>query len=80
MFNSTSFGVLDPEQAELWHPTKNGELTPYDVSTGSGKRVWFKCPKGDDHEWESTVAKRKIRRNEFITVDWIFNHVEIPTR
>ena len=60
---STSFGALDPEQAKLWHPTKNGELTPYDVSTGSTKRVWFKCPKGDDHEWESTVSKRKVRRN-----------------
>jgi len=38
-----SFGALYPEKAKEWHPTKNGSLTPYDVSAGSHKRVWWKC-------------------------------------
>ena len=29
-----------PELAKEWHPTKNGNLTPVDVSTGSNKNVW----------------------------------------
>ena len=30
-----------PELAAQWHPTKNGDLTPYDVSAGNGKSVWW---------------------------------------
>lgn len=45
-----------PEVAKEWHPVKNGELTPSDVSFGSHKKVWWKCKNG--HEWEASVAKR----------------------
>ena len=48
----------DPELVAQWHPTKNGQLTPFDVTAGSGKKIWWKCPKGDDHEWQATVNKR----------------------
>jgi len=51
--------VTRPRLALEWHPTKNGKLTPRDVTEGSGKEVWWKCPKGDDHEWRAIVAKRK---------------------
>ena len=40
-----------PEVAKFWHPTKNGELKPTDISKESSKKVWWKCDKGDDHEW-----------------------------
>jgi very-short-patch-repair endonuclease/predicted secreted protein len=53
-----SLAELNPELAKQWHPTKNGDLTPNDVSCGSKKKVWWKCKKGDDHEWETTVAHR----------------------
>ena len=33
------------------NPTKNGNLTPNDILRHSGRRVWWKCDKGDDHEW-----------------------------
>jgi hypothetical protein len=39
--------------AKQWHPTKNNELTPFDVSKGSDKKVWWKCEKGKDHEWKT---------------------------
>ena len=55
---SNCLATLDPKLASEWHPTKNGKLTPFDVSTGSGKKVWWKCPKGDDHEWAANVVNR----------------------
>ena len=48
-----------PELANQWHPTKNGELTAFDVSSGSDRKVWWKCDKGDDHEWYASIYSRK---------------------
>jgi hypothetical protein len=45
--------------AKQWHPTKNGKLTPSDVGAGSTKKVWWKCNKGDDHEWVASIVNRK---------------------
>lgn len=56
--NSNCLAVLYPEIAELWHPTKNGNMTPNEVSAGTAKIVWWKCPKGDDHEWQATINHR----------------------
>jgi len=56
---SNSLAILFPNLAKEWHPTKNGNLTTYDVSTGSEKKVWWKCNKGNDHEWESRINNRK---------------------
>jgi hypothetical protein len=55
---STSIATLKPELAKQWHPTKNDKLLPEHVSPGSSKKVWWKCPKGEDHEWEAMVANR----------------------
>jgi hypothetical protein len=55
---SNSLAIMYPELAKEWHPTKNGDLTPKDLSTGSNKKVWWKCPKGDDHEWEANINNR----------------------
>jgi hypothetical protein len=48
--------TLNPTLAKEWHPTKNGNLTPKDLTAGSSKKVWWKCSKG--HEWEATVGSR----------------------
>ena len=45
-----------PELAKEWHPIKNGELKPSDVTFGMGKRVWWLCPNG--HEYQTTVNHR----------------------
>jgi DNA-directed RNA polymerase subunit RPC12/RpoP len=49
-------GTLYPQIANEWHPIKNGELTPSDVTYGSGKKVWWVgiC----EHEWDSTIKER----------------------
>jgi hypothetical protein len=32
-----------PDLANEWHASKNGSLTPEDVSTGSHKKAWWRC-------------------------------------
>jgi hypothetical protein len=46
----------NPSLATQWHPMKNGDLTPEDVTPGSHKKVWWLCAKG--HEWQAYVFKR----------------------
>ncbi|PEI34730.1 zinc-ribbon domain-containing protein [Bacillus pseudomycoides] len=48
--------TLNPYLAKEWHPYKNGDLTPNDVTKGSHIKVWWVCKIG--HEWESRVANR----------------------
>lgn len=45
-----------PHLIKEWHSTKNGNLTPYKVSKGSMKMVWWICCKG--HEWQSSINNR----------------------
>ncbi len=51
-----SLAARFPAIAKQWHPTKNGKLTPEQVSFGSQKRVWWLGACG--HEWQSTVSSR----------------------
>ena len=48
--------TLEPAVAASWHPTLNGALTPEDVTTGSRRKVWWKCPEG--HSWKAVVYSR----------------------
>jgi len=50
-----SLNESHPRIVDQWHPTKNGSLTPNDVSKGMRKKVWWKCPKADDHEWQTMI-------------------------
>jgi len=47
-----------PGIANQWHPTKNASLLPSEITNGSHKRIWWKCPEGPDHEWSTTVGAR----------------------
>ena len=55
---STSLKITHPTLSTEWHPTKNGDLTPNDVTAGSGKKVYWKCSKGVDHIWEAEIKNR----------------------
>lgn len=48
--------TLYPAVAKEWHPTKNGSLTPQDVTPGNRKRVWWRCSAG--HEWQAVIYSR----------------------
>jgi hypothetical protein len=54
----TSLGDLFPHLISEWHRNKNGKLTPFEVNPGSNRKVWWKCPEGDDHEWNSEIRSR----------------------
>ncbi len=55
---TNSLAVTHPDLAAQWHPTKNGVLTPDQVTPGSDRKVWWRCPKGLDHEWPAVVGSR----------------------
>jgi hypothetical protein len=48
--------TVNPNLAKEWHPTKNGSLTPSDVTVNSNNQVWWLCAKG--HEWKAAVSSR----------------------
>ena len=47
-----------PRLAEEWHPTKNGTLTPQEVTFGTKRKVWWQCEKG--HEWCVSIQSRTL--------------------
>ena len=48
--------TVNPKITKQWHPVKNGNLTPKDVTPGSNKKVWWLCDRG--HEWQATINHR----------------------
>ena len=54
--DANRLSILFPDVANEWHPTKNGVLTPHDVSYGSNKSCWWQCEAG--HEWKTRVCYR----------------------
>jgi len=52
----TSLAFLNPDLAKEWHPTKNGNLKPQNVTKNSNRKVWWRCVKR--HEWKAIVNSR----------------------
>lgn len=51
------FATVWPKLAKEWHPSKNGQVGPSDISPGSSsKKYWWKCAGG--HEFFKTVNAR----------------------
>jgi superfamily II DNA or RNA helicase len=59
---TNSLATSFPEIAAQWHPSMNGDLTAHDVVAGAGRKAWWKCPAGPDHEWESGIGTRTGQR------------------
>ena len=58
-YDGESLAEIYPALAKEWHPTKNSELTPFNVMTGSNRKVWWLCPKQScGHEWEASAGNR----------------------
>ena len=45
-----------PHIAKQWHPSKNGDMTPEEVTAFSNRTVWWLCPNG--HEYTAKIAHR----------------------
>jgi hypothetical protein len=56
----SDLATMNANLALEWHPTKNGELTPRDVKSGTTKKVWWLCAQG--HEWETAIGNRNAGR------------------
>ena len=52
--------TLAPEIALQWHPSKNSDCTPKDVTINSHRKVWWLGPCG--HEWQASIADRNNER------------------
>ena len=55
---SNCLSTIRPDIAKQWHQTLNGDLTPYDVTSGSGRKVWWLCDAFQNHTWKSRVVDR----------------------
>ena len=60
---SNCLATKNPQLAKEWHPTLNGDLTPYDVTCNSGKYVWWQCSKNPKHEWPAKIYSRNDGNN-----------------
>ena len=56
-----------PDISKEWHPTKNGEVKPETVSSGSHTKYWWLCSIGCKnacvHEWEAEVNNRTFAKS-----------------
>ena len=53
-----SLGVKNPNLSKEWHATKNGKLTPFDVTGSSNKKVWWLCSFGSEYEMSIDERRR----------------------
>lgn len=51
-----NLAVLWPDVAAQWHPSKNENLTAEQVTPGSDRKVWWRCPAG--HVWQAGIDSR----------------------
>lgn len=52
-----SLREVDPNLADQWHPTKNGDATPDNVAFDEGwVHRWWECKRG--HKWEEPISSR----------------------
>ena len=56
--SSNSLATRAPEIAAEWHPTKNGELSPSNVTPGSHRVAWWRCRNDVAHEWRAMILNR----------------------
>ena len=57
--------TINPKLAAQWHPTKNGNLKPTQVTASTDKKAWWLLPYNDpvtgkhfDFEWKSNIKDR----------------------
>jgi hypothetical protein len=58
---SNCLATKNPNLASEWHPTLNGDLTPFNVTCGYSKDIWWQCSNNPKHVWKAKVHKRNGR-------------------
>ncbi len=55
---TNSLATLYPDVAGEWHPTKNGSVSPGDVTPGSQQKFWWLCRNNPGHAWMTSPGSR----------------------
>ena len=55
--------TLNPELAKEWHPTKNGSLTPFDVTLNSGKKIYWICSICKNEFYSIIASRNRLKNN-----------------
>lgn len=50
--------TLYPKLVAEFHPTKNKDITLYDMTFGSDRKIWWQCLVNPEHTWETSVKLR----------------------
>lgn len=58
---SNCLATKNPELAKEWHPTLNGNLTPYDVNYKSVISVYWQCKENPLHIWKTSIHSRSSK-------------------
>jgi len=59
---ANSLAYKFPELIKEWDYEKNGNLKPENISSGSSRKVWWKCKHG--HEWKTAINNRTNISNQ----------------
>ena len=59
---SPSIRAADPELAAIFHPTRNGDLTPDNTPINHRKPLWWKSVQCCGHEWQEEIGLRTLGR------------------
>ncbi len=73
-----SLAEQDDELTSQWHPTRNGDLIPADVTGNSGRKAWWLCARG--HEWQAMINNRTKARGCPKCILWGTSAEEIRLR
>eukprot|EP00128_Syssomonas_multiformis_P002354 Colp12_sorted_trinity150504_noHs@22769 len=75
-----------PAVAAEWHLTKNGNLTPENVTSGSSKRVWWQCKKAMNGKHGPITEQPTIQAADFVRLKGeqvckgVYSHFLLHTR
>ena len=55
-----------PGIAAQWRKKFNGEKKPENFTSGQNEKIWWKCPKEEDHVWYQTIKSRNAFKDKII--------------
>ena len=57
---TNSFAKNRNDLMKEWHPTRNSNINPNELSCGSGVIAWWKCENNPNHVWNTSVNNRNL--------------------
>lgn len=54
-----SMAEVRPDMAAAFHPTKNGDFTPWNLTEGTSRRLWWQCSNDKSHIWQASGTNHK---------------------